>query len=248
MSDSEGSGIPSFLEDKRLHLRYSEEQRRQRYDPDKWRELAHDVRGLAPSLLPILQDYPCGLNRSDVTKIAVEAAEHDDLLHYKKLFLASMIWGFAQAGYGPYRTKRVTCSNDDLWRKLERVSHFLRSRQIAEAYDRLDVKFYGPAFFTKYMYFFGRAVDSSNYPIILDTMVCRSLDSHNALDKFATVARRKADNQITYVYRDSAKYGQYTRKMREWARGLNCNADDIECFLYDLSKSQSKPVSINLPK
>jgi hypothetical protein len=169
-----------------------------------------------------------------------------------------MIWGYGfgsgrdergvQAGYGPFRTARILDKNPKFNTILEEVSSDLRGKMLSAsnprdfdeaietAYDKVAydprVKWWGPAFFTKYLYFLGRAIDRHNCPLILDKKVVESLG--NVSQRFARV-----EGQGLRPWTEG--YMRYLWNMREWTGQVGCLADDIECFLYEQSaKKQSR--------
>ena len=102
----------------------------------------------------IIEKFPCGLDRSDLTSIAEEAAKNRDVEHYRKLFLASMIWRFGgdrEAGFGAWRTQQMMDS-EHFDGTLKNTSDLVLEGRIRDAYDLFKIKWCGPAFFTKYFY------------------------------------------------------------------------------------------------
>ncbi len=166
-------------------------QQPQNFTPRKWKDwLRKPEYHLDVSVSNyILGRFPRGLiGRKDLEPIAQEAVKEPNLEHYRRLFLASMIWGFAgdcettDAGYGPWRAAQMMTSKD-FDETLKKTSDLIRSGKIGEAYDKFDsagIKWCGPAFFTKYFYFLGRAV-GTDYPLILDRRVAQALGSKRLL-------------------------------------------------------------------
>jgi hypothetical protein len=137
-----------------------------------------------------------------------------------------MIWGYGgdrAAAYGPWRTAQMMTS-EDFNKTLKEASDIIRIGKIGEAYDRFvsgKVKWCRASFFTKYFYFLGRAVGNT-FPLILDSKVDGALKQ--------VVGKSFLSGREGYM--------EYLGLMSEWARGLGCAPDDIECFLYEQSASQ----------
>jgi hypothetical protein len=214
-------------------------QANQKFRVDRWKKkLPGDS-----DLDYIIERFPDGLGRSNLTSIAEEAAKNRNAEHYRRLFLASMIWGFGGDredtidNRGPWRTQQITRNaNPDFNEILKYASDVMLEGRIGEAYDLFKkVKWCGPAFFTKYLYFLGRGADKCRYPLILDTKVAKWLETLLGKDKLRQFVRveRNKKQEISSVLRGvGEEYEKYLDLMREWARKLGCAPDDIECFLY----------------
>jgi hypothetical protein len=208
------------------------QQPKQKFTADKWLVRLHNDSDLEY----IIRNFQDGLDRPDMISIAEDAVKNPEFSYYRRLFSASMIWGFGgdrEAGYGPWRTSRMMAS-EEFRETLNCTSNLVLAGSIGEAYDKFKIDGCGPAFFTKYFYFLGRAVNVNTCPLILDAMVARSLEillGKNELRRYARVVRNEK-KVIVYIHRVREKYLMYLELIRGWAQKLECAPDDLECFLY----------------
>lgn len=119
---------------------------------------------------------PVTLTRANVSSLFAEADTSTDAV---RAFVASMIWGFGDVGYGPYRTWKMLYNKG----KSGIGSLILEVRNIArespaQAYKKLKRKVdnLGPSFATKVVYF---ASMPNNRGPILDSIVSSWLWSNN---------------------------------------------------------------------
>ena len=99
-------------------------------------------------------------------------------------FLAAMIWGHEAGegerrnGRGLWKVSQMLENADDARKVLEAID--VNSRDaIADSYTRLSgaLKMCGPNFFTKHLYFLGKAKAYKHYPVIFDNRVAPGISS-----------------------------------------------------------------------
>ncbi|PKB79490.1 MAG: hypothetical protein BZY88_13030 [SAR202 cluster bacterium Io17-Chloro-G9] len=160
--------------------------------------------------------------------------------------MASMIWGYVEVGYGPYRTEKGLKSPDAI-SVLQSAAVSVASGRIRHAYETINKKisWCGPAFFTKFLYFIGLGVKINPLPVILDTQVAGALeklgkDENWDFNVFTNVSRkRKKKNEIGSVKPYAEGYIRYVDTLHEWTKELGCpRADYIECFLFNLNQGR----------
>jgi hypothetical protein len=97
--------------------------------------------------------------------------------------VTSYVWGQGPTGYGPHRLAEIL-NEPGLADCLAQAVGALRSHGAVASYGvfRGAVKGFGPAFFTKFLYFLGRAVRPVPLPapLILDMRVSRVLRAYAA--------------------------------------------------------------------
>ncbi|WP_226985955.1 hypothetical protein [Brachybacterium sp. FME24] len=96
-------------------------------------------------------------------------------------FLAAMIWGYGTSGYGPYRTARVLKSDPHAVEHLADIAQTAQVsngglkafEEIATAKGASYLKYLGPAFGTKYLYFLTAASEDVETTPVMDAVVRR---------------------------------------------------------------------------
>jgi len=160
------------------------------------------------------------------------------------VFLASMIWGYGMVGYGPYRTQRVLDHGSDdaehsaLTQLVEVAEiaqrtedggltdfkHIAKERSAGRAY----LKYLGPAFGTKFIYFLTKASKEVTTAPVLDSVVAGWIQ-RNAPE----VERFRINSWNT------ESYGRYTETLQQWAEklsptteGRQLEVDDVELLIF----------------
>jgi hypothetical protein len=146
----------------------------------------------------------------------------------EKLFIASMVFGYGDRGYGAWRVMRV--------RNLVSGGEFIKAiqGQYAAASSPGDswnshtgserLKFFGPAFATKFAYF-SALQQGAEFPIplIADANTSKAVNKYFGISESAKV-------EVSYL--------QYVDKAREIATeiGGSIRPDDVERALFTLGK------------
>jgi len=151
-----------------------------RWHRERW---ASRLRGL-PDSDSFLDEIPPLVDRATISKVVLDA--HDsgrtDLA-----FVAAMIWGYGPAGYGPFRTDRVLRGDGQagVLTKLDEAAAIARNEGAVAGFYAMNnapgrVRYLGPAFFTKWLYFTTatEGPDGSTAAPILDLRVQRWLARH----------------------------------------------------------------------
>lgn len=146
------------------------------------------------------------------------------------LFVAAMIWGFGDRGYGPWRVARILERAGDVNALASHIGGLAGAARHgpAAAWDAMhgEHKLFGlgPAFATKITYFAAVAEwsGSSQIPLIAD------LNTSWAMWDLVEVARsvQRRGSYLTYV--DLA---------HRWADVSGCRPDDIERALFEVGKT-----------
>ena len=64
------------------------------------------------NLASIIDLHPLTISRGNVQSLAALAYANRDPDTIVRLFLASMVWGYGEVGYGPYRTQKMLDTSD----------------------------------------------------------------------------------------------------------------------------------------
>jgi hypothetical protein len=98
----------------------------------------------------------------------------------EKVFLAVMIWGYGEIGYGPHRVKQMF-ESANFMKSISQASNDCQEGRILAAYltlKKANIRQLGPAFGTKVLTFFH---ERTGAPAILDSVVATWCNTH-ALD------------------------------------------------------------------
>ena len=164
-----------------------------------------------------------------------------------KAFLASMIWGYGLVGYGPYRTERIltrdsAMSDKQAIEQLVEIAGIAQSEGGVAAFDHVAtqrrrrtpyLKFLGPAFGTKFLYFLTKATSVPTTPV-LDSVV------HGWLQQHAPEV-----GNFSLSWWDTASYERYVELLHSWAAELpalerrSLDADDLEFLMFNDARGQA---------
>lgn len=201
------------------------------YSPARWREHFRNDPRVSSDLTIITERCPRRIRRDDVRYFAGKSRSggYDDL---RRLFLASMIWGWGRGGKRKEGLKNTEAALSDpaLRRMLESAAERIKKAQIEEAYTGFKLKGCRRAFFTKFFYFVGQEWAVSPLPLILDSYVEEFL---------GCLGRKEGWNKS--IFRGAQGYVQYVNSVDEWAKGLGCPADYLEYFMFKRQKGESAP-------
>jgi len=190
------------------------------YSVEKWQRYLgpdQDLEFLAPTC-------PCQISRGDLFRLAANARGSGSLEDIRRVFLGAMLWGFGTVGYGPWRTQQMLATRDS-GEMLQSTFDLIAENRIEEAYRGFGLDWCGSSFFTKFFYFSGFGCRLPRYPLILDAYVRKSLGSFAEVD-FVSASRW-----------DPRGYVRYIQVMHEWAQELNCEAHNIELFLFSEART-----------
>lgn len=145
-----------------------------------------------------------------------------------------MIWGHEAGeggkrdGRGPWKVSQMFCDPGRAKRVLAAVTAS-SGPAVADAYKALlgSLPRCGPNFFTKHLYFLGKAARVPSYPIILDNRVASGLAR---LAGLSSLAARMVDVSAT---RTVDAYLAYLRFVHAEAARIGCEPDQIEMFLFN---------------
>ena len=172
------------------------------------------------------------ITRGDLFAMAREANAAERL---QVLFVASMVWGYGEVGYGAWRS-RAALEAPQLGEQLEVLAAKLLSGDLVGACRAVSIPRVGPAFYTKLFYFLCRG-RVQRFPLILDTVRMNAFEQLLGLDVggYAKVTRKHG--RVTSILAWPEGYQRYVEQMHDWADALDCTADQIELFLFQTQKA-----------
>ncbi len=207
-----------------------------------------------PFFNEIIQRFPNKISRGNVKDLSIEAIK--DHSQIKKLFLATMIWGFGTVGFGPYRTHKMLNDKHSAQKLEMAVKGIVDAQKLRAEEEKLEeykracedfqLPFCGLAFSTKYFYFVGLGCNAEPLPLILDARVAEALRGllKNDAINLANFAKVQFDKRgkISFVLHYCDGYALYVKCMNLWARApeLNCKPDCLELFMFKHASSICK--------
>lgn len=185
-----------------------------------------------PEYESLLRSFPSGsIGRQDGIDLVGKVTDEESAVN---AFLLSMVWGYGPVGYGPFRTRRVLNGKDAPARLLE-VARIAQSegglpafKQIAgkRQQDRGYLKFLGPAFGTKYLYFLTAAIPAVETTPVLDAVVERWF------------RQNLPGSPVSSFSWQTGSYEAFLRYLQEWSTALagagndDLKLDDVEYLIF----------------
>lgn len=152
-----------------------------------------------------------------------------------QVFLLAMVWGYGLVGYGPFRTRRILDRPEAASELLEVAQVVQRDGGLAafqliadrrNGGKRSFLKWLGPAFGTKYIYFL-TAKNSPKEPApVMDAVVYRWFRKH------------APGRKLRVDFWHTPSYEQFLNSLAEWAAditeqfGQKIRIDDVEYLIF----------------
>lgn len=181
----------------------------------------------------ILESLPNPIDRAGVLETFKQVDDPDSALD---AYVASYLWGYAQANFGPYRAERVIRLNTDLENGQDFAAdlHELAEKAMTNggnaAFEHIvkrrqaNRKFFdqwGPAFATKYISFATKASSHVATTPILDSIVAEWFSEHC-----------KEIGPLWLNWNSAGSYRRYTACMAEWAVELGIEPEQVEQLIF----------------
>jgi hypothetical protein len=202
-----------------------------KFNPDHWSQYNYNNVLVTNDMEFIAQNYPKGISRQDI--ISYFSKEGSTLI---RGFLLTMVWGhgFSEHGKadnrGPWKVSQMISNLDNTIIILENAKEYLKNDNIQLAHssfrkmDRCRV-----SFFSKYLYFLGRSLKMTHYPLIFDARVAK------------TIVQLISKNPEMYTFintnhqprQDRVSYNNYVMEIHRIANELNVESEKIEYFLFN---------------
>lgn len=219
------TGLYSIVEE--WKLRGKPEQLATDWDPDPWIDQFPEYK----EFILDLKSHDLGfLNRNLIKEIVILANNEDDYLNG---LLAVMIWGYSGNGVGPARTRRIFDESGvaenlekawDLIMEAKYDDSILQDLNLGEAFSAVvrDIKYLGPSFGSKYLYFAASDLGGNEMnliPVILDK-------------KIVTAWQYWFDEKIELSSIDEFGYVEYLKKISTMAKQLEIKPEELEFILF----------------
>jgi len=199
------------------------------YKKNHWIEFDFKNEEVNKSIIFITEKYSEGITRNDI--IDYFKNENCSLLIG---FLMTMIWGHGNSeqgradNRGPWKVNKMLSKFDESIFILENSKSYLLKNDLISAHlafgnmERCRVNF-----FSKYLYFLGRALKLKNYPLIFDARVAKSIGklnmSNNDLYEILDIQPKQ----------DAVSYRNYVYAIHKLADEMKVEAENIEYFLFN---------------
>lgn len=196
--------------------------------PEHWQNYKYQNVTIVDDIYSIINDHPNVISRQD---IITYLSRPDRTL--QKGFLMTMIWGhgFGQNGRpdnrGPWKVDQMLADFKLSQIMLNAANNGLMVNDIISAHKAFDkMSRCGISFFSKFLYFLGRAIGMINYPLIFDARVAKTLAQLTSTNPQIFSILSFMPNQ------DALAYSIYVSEIHNIARQYSIEADKIEYFLF----------------
>ncbi|MET3142490.1 UNVERIFIED_ORG: hypothetical protein ABIB13_002207 [Arthrobacter sp. UYEF2] len=173
-----------------------------------------------------LKLLPNPIGRSAVTELFADVSDEASAV---RAFLAASVWGFGDAGYGPYRTRAILDNNLNFAADLLFLNKMAKTQGGLAAFEHAALerrwnrgyfKGYGPAFATKFIYFTTAATPQIETSPVMDKVVASWCRKH------------VRGLQLRLDWHSAASYREYLAHVTEWANELDIRIDDVEQLIF----------------
>ncbi|MDR7370168.1 hypothetical protein [Flavobacterium aquidurense] len=146
--------------------------------------------------------------------------------NWEKPFLLTMIWGFADTGYGTYRTNNYIAEekNQNL---IQKSFEAVKNNNLELAYKSLkSIKGLNISYISKILYFATKACDYKEYALIYDIRVAKSLIKLSTTPEIFEIVEVVPSSKFVH-------YKIYNTLMHKYSAELNLDAESLEMFLFE---------------
>ena len=186
------------------------------YNSNRWSNLHPDLKCAA-------QNY-CDNDISREHVIESFKKYFDHKVGVELPFVLTMIWGFADTGYGTYRTNEYYTSENV--KRMQSAFMHVKEENIQQAYKILkSIKGLNISYISKLLYFSTRALGHSDYFLIFDIRVARSLIRLSCPPTLVNLIDVKPSDKFEH-------YSQYNVQMHQLAQQHKVSAEALEMYLF----------------
>lgn len=199
------------------------------FNPDHWRNFNYNNALVTVDMTFISANYQNGISRQDI--INYFGQENSTLL---RGFLLTMVWGHGSSEHGradnrgPWKVSQMLSNFDNTLLILENARNFLMQDNIQSAHLSFDkMQRCRVNFFSKYLYFLGRSLNMTRYPLIFDARVAKTIGQLTSTnpDLFSILDIQPKQDPISY--------NTYVTELHKIANELNVESEKIEYFLFN---------------
>jgi hypothetical protein len=189
-----------------------------RYDSKRWSKLN-------PPYKKLISDFEDKeISRAEVINAYQEHyANQGDVM---RAFMLTMVWGFADNGYGTYRTNTYISEPANI-ELIKKAIDAVGQRDLKSAFNDLKkIKGLGVSYITKVLYFATRGAQQSNYALIYDIRVTSALVQLTAPIEIFEIVRISPSSKFL-------DYEKYNALIHRLASQYELEAESIEMFLFN---------------
>ena len=192
------------------------------YNRERWTNLNADFKNL-------IQDFEDKeITRQNVID-AYKEYYTDSSKGFMKAFLLTMVWGFADTGYGTHRTNNYI-SSDENRVKIKNALDYINSDDkdnLKRAFEGLKkIKGLGVSYLTKILYFATRAKNQDNYALIFDFRVAVSLIKLSTPIEIFEILNIGPSSKFI-------DYQNFNSLIHKLAMDNNVEAEQLEMYLFN---------------
>jgi hypothetical protein len=194
-----------------------------KYESTRWRNLNKDYK----FLLHEFEEKE--ISRQDVINSFNDYFNDDTESSCLKAFLLTMVWGFANNGYGTFRTNKYI--SDEQNRKIIKEA---MGQIDSDKPDKLKMAFLklasinglGISYLTKLLYFATRAKSDKYYALIFDVRVARSLVRFTSPKEIYDIINIAPSSKFI-------DYKNFIDLMHKQASIIEVSAEQLEMYLFE---------------
>jgi hypothetical protein len=193
-----------------------------KYNTTRWTNLNAEFKIL-------IQDFnDKEITRQDVINAFKNYYQNNDF-GVMRAFLLTMVWGFADTGYGTHRTNNYISSSENIEIIKNAFDYINRNDQdsLKKAFKELTkIKGLGVSYLTKILYFATRAKNQDDYALIFDIRVASSLiklTTPKEIYEFVNIGPSSK-------FKDYQNFNSLIHKL---ASDNNVEADQLEMYLFN---------------
>jgi len=192
------------------------------YNATRWTNLNADFK----NLIKDFEDKE--ITRQDVIN-AYKNYYADNNIGVMRAFLLTMVWGFAETGYGTHRTNNYISSEENRLLIKNALDFINENNQdsLKKAFKELKkIKGLGVSYLTKILYFATKATNRDNYALIFDIRVAASLIKLTTPKEIYEIVNIGPSSKFI----DYQKFNDLIHKL---AKDSDVETDQLEMYLFN---------------
>lgn len=143
-----------------------------------------------------------------------------------RAFMLTMVWGFADTGYGTHRTNKYISNPENIIYIKNAVDAVLQNDLKTAFHELKKVDGLGVSYITKVLYFATRGANHSQYALIYDIRVATALIQLTTPKEIVDLVSINPSSKF-------ADYEKYNTIIHNLAKQHNLEAESIEMFLFN---------------